>query len=206
MLAGLLIALSIPIMIYLYAPVWTEPKRWTQTYHLDRYRWLRREIIFAIWRTGLLLILAWWVAHQAAVAVDPVRRCALAAILPLLVLADLLSAHWVDVPTIDPKYWTDPPRSVLEVKADPNLIRVFGIGDKHSGEPGYASEFVDFMSVRDPLEWSLPLVWHVNSSRGNTPMISRRIVDFGEYCAGEHALRSRGRFVHHHGPAPSAKI
>ena len=51
-LAGVLVALSIPIMIYIYTPVWTEPKRWTEPYHLDRYRWLGRELIVATIRTG----------------------------------------------------------------------------------------------------------------------------------------------------------
>ena len=40
------------------------------------------------------------------------------------------------------------------------------------------------MPVRDPLDWSLPLVWHLNASRGNTPMIARRTVDFGEHAHG----------------------
>ena len=35
------------------------------------------------------------------------------------------------------------------------------------------------MAVRDPLDWSLPLVWHSQCREGNTPMISRRLVDFG---------------------------
>jgi Bacterial membrane protein YfhO len=183
-LAGVLIALSIPIMIYLYMPVWTEPKRWTQTYHLDRYRWLYGELFSATVRTVILLIIAWWVARAAMRADDPLRRSRLAAILPFLVIVDLLSAHWVDVPTVDPRYWTVPPDSVLQLKSDRNIIRVFGIGDKHSGEPGYASEFVDFKAVRDPLDWSLPLAWKLNSSRGNTPMISRRIVDFANHAPG----------------------
>ena len=101
-----------------------------------------------------------------------------AAILPLLVVADLLSAHWVDVPTVDPRYWTAPPASAVRLKAAPDFVRVFGIGDKASGEPGYASEPVDFRAVRDPLDWSLPLVWHLNAAKGNTPMISRRVADF----------------------------
>jgi hypothetical protein len=70
------------------------------------------------------------------------------------------------------------------LKDNPNTIRVFGLAEKHSGEPGYASESVDFRAVRDPLAWSLPLVWHLNSSNGNTPMISRRLVDFGKQKTG----------------------
>ena len=42
-----------------------------------------------------------------------------------------------------------------------------------------------FMSVRDPLDWSLPLVWHLNASRGVTPMVSRRVVDFYENVPGD---------------------
>ena len=130
------------------------------------------------------MLLAWWIARAATRTADPLRRARLAAILPLLVITDLLSAHWVDVPTVDPRYWTVPPESAIQLKSDPSIIRVFGVGDKHSGEPGYASEFVDFKAVRDPLDWSLPLAWHLNSSRGNTPMISRRNVDFAAHALG----------------------
>jgi hypothetical protein len=73
-----------------------------------------------------------------------------------------------------------PPQTAVILKSDPGTIRVFGVGDKHSGEPGYASEHVDFEAVRDPLDWSLPVVWHLNASRGNTPMVSRRTVLFSE--------------------------
>jgi hypothetical protein len=96
----------------------------------------------------VLALLAWWVARGAARTLDPVRRARRAAILPLLVMTDLLSAHWVDVPTIGAGYWTQPPASAERLKSNPNTIRVFGIADKASGEPGYASEKVDFMAVR----------------------------------------------------------
>ena len=46
------------------------------------------------------------------------------------------------------------------------------------------------MAVRDPLDWSLPLVWHLNASRGNTPMISRRLVDFTNEKLGKSWARS----------------
>lgn len=180
MLAGALVVLSIPIAVYLYTPVWTEPKRWVEPYHLDRYRWLGRELILATTRTTLLVALAWWVARTAARLTDPVRRARWAATLPLLVMADLLGAHWYEVATEDPGYWTVPPETVARLKADPGLIRVFGVADKHSGEPGYASEAVNFRSVRDPLAWSLPPVWHLSSSTGNTPMHSRRFLEFGD--------------------------
>ncbi len=205
-LAGVLVALSIPIMIYIYTPVWTDPKRWTTPYHLDRYRWLGRELLTATLRTGLLALLAWWIARWAVRTLDPVRRARRAAILPLLVIADLLSAHWVDVPTVDPRYWTVPPASAQRLKSYPDIGRVFGVGDKASGEPGYASEEIDFKAVRDPLEWSLPLVWHLNASNGKTPMISRRVFDFGEHAAGQHPIRPRGRHTHRHRPPSSPRL
>ncbi len=125
-----------------------------------------------------------WVAHQAARSLDPVRRARRASILPLLILTDLLSAHWVDVPTVDPGYWTAPPETARRLKDNPNTIRVFGAGDKGSGEFGYASEKVDFMEVRDPLSWSLPSVWHLNASKGCATIISSRLLDFYDYSPG----------------------
>ncbi len=192
-LAGVLVAISIPIMIYIYMPVWTDTT-WTKTYHLDRYRWLGRELKLSALRTGFLACLAWYFAYQAARAVNAVRRARLAAILPVLVLLDLLSAHWVDVPAIDPSYWTVPPLSARRLKSNPNTIRVFGLAEKHSGEPGYASEpeAVDFMAVRDQLAWSLAPIWQLDSSTGNTPMLSQRFVDFGRMRIGRtrHDLES----------------
>ena len=165
-------------MIYIYHPVWTQPKQWTSPYHLDRYRWLGRELIRSTIRTAILAALGWWIAWNATGSTAQARRARWAALLPLLVVIDLLGAHWVDVPTEDPRYWTEAPESARRLTADPDLIRVFGVGDKHSGEPGYASEPVNFLSVRDPLDWSLPPVWHVPASRGNTPMRSQRLVAY----------------------------
>jgi hypothetical protein len=179
-LCGVLVVLSIPIMIYLYTPVWTDPKRWVEPYHLDRYRWLGRELILSVVRTALLAALAWWVARAAARTTDFRRRSRWAALLPLLVMADLLGAHWYDVPTVPPDYWTEPPVTAKKIRSDPAFIRVFGLADKSAGEPGYASETIDFRRVRDPLDWSLPLVWHLPTSKGTTPMYSRRLFDFGD--------------------------
>jgi hypothetical protein len=189
LLGGALVALSIPIMIHIYTPVWTDPTRWKEPYHLDRYRWLGRELAMAIARTAAVTMLALWVARNAARSADQLRRRRWAALLPLLVMADLLGAHWVDVPTVDPRYWTQQPESARQLKSDPDLVRIFAIGDKHSGEPGYASERINFLAVRDPLDWSLSPVWHVPSSTGNTPMKSRRVVDYTD-----HTAPGRGRF------------
>ncbi len=174
-LAVALIVVSIPIVIWLYNPVWNQPKKWAETYHLDRYRWLGRELIGSTLRTGIVCVLGWWVVRSAARSTAASRRARWAAFLPLVVMADLLGAHWRDVETAEPRYWTEAPESAKRLKADPSLIRIFARGDKHSGEPGYASERVNFLTVRDPLDWSLPPVWGIPTSRGNTPMISRRL-------------------------------
>ena len=60
---------------------------------------------------------------------------------------------------------------------------MFGRGDKHSGEPGYASEHLDFLPTRDPLDWSLPAAWGLPCSKGETPMISRRLIDYFDSVA-----------------------
>jgi hypothetical protein len=177
-LAGVLVALSIPIMAYLYYPVWRHPNPWIQPNHIIRYRWLGRELFVATVRTSILAVLGLFLARSIIRSNSPAHRARSAALLPLLVMVDLLSAHSVDVPTVDPRYWTDPPESARRLLADPSLARVFGVCDLSSGEPGYASERVDYLPVRDPLDWSLPLVWHLRASKGNTPMISRRLRDF----------------------------
>src|SRR6185312_4376444 len=100
---------SVPILVTLYTPVWTESDRWPFPYHRDRYRWLGEELVASGVRTLVLGALAWGVADGAARMTSPVARRRAAALLPLLVIADLLGAHWADVPTIDPSYWTSPP-------------------------------------------------------------------------------------------------
>jgi hypothetical protein len=177
-MAGALFLLSIPIMIYIYNPVWNEPNRWNQAIHIKRYGWLGRELLTAAARTGVLALLGWWVARSITRIKNPSNRGRLAAVLPLLVMVDLLSAHWRDVPTIDPRYWTKPPTTVERLHDDPTFVRVFGVCGQHSGEPGHAVRQIEYLAVRDALDWSLPLAWGVRSSRGNTPMISRRLHDF----------------------------
>jgi hypothetical protein len=188
-LVALLVLASIPILLYVYAPVWTDPTRWTQPYHIARYHWLGRELTIALIRT----VLVGTTAALTIVAATRTRslrlRQTMCSLLPLLVMADLLGAHWFDVATVSPSYWTVPPLSARKLKADPSFIRVFGIADRHSGEPGYASEPVDFLSVRDTLAWSLPPVWGLASSSGETPIIPRRMLEYTD-----HALPNQGRF------------
>jgi hypothetical protein len=173
-----LIVVSIPILVYIYNPVWNEPNRWKLPIHLKRYGWLGRELLTGALRTGVLALLGWWAARAITRAKVPAHRARLAAVLPLLVMFDLLSAHWQDVPTIDPRYWTEPPKSVERLRNDPTFARVFGVCGQSAGEPGHAVRPIEYLAVRDALDWSLPLAWHVRSSRGHTPMISRRLHDF----------------------------
>jgi hypothetical protein len=133
--------------------------------------------------------LAWVVVTLAARTSNLRLRSRLAALLPLLIMADLLGAHADDVPTITPEYWTVPPETARILKADPSCIRVFGIAERASGEPGYASEPVDFLAYRDPLGWSLPPVWGLASSGGETPIIPRRMLEYTD-----HARPGRGRY------------
>ncbi len=179
-LVAALIAASIPVLLYIYAPVWTEPGRWTTPYHMARYRWLGQELRSAAGRSAILILLGSAAAWRASRTSHPLRRGGIAWVFPLLVLVDLMSAHAQDVPTVKPAYWTSPPETVRRLKADPGFIRVFGDGDKHSGEPGYAFEPID-LSVRDAIDWSLPAAWGLSSSKGETPMIARRLLDYFDH-------------------------
>ncbi len=169
-----LAVVSVPILWYVYEPAWTEAQRWATAYHKARYRWLGRELSLALLRTGLIALIGWAVAGRAARGASPRIRSRLVFLLPLLVMADLLGAYWHDAPTVDPAYWTDPPPSVTQLRADPSLIRVFGMPTRSAGEPGYASTEVDFFDARDPLGWSLAPVWDIRSSGGLTPIHARR--------------------------------
>ncbi len=188
-MAGVLVGLAIPILCALYSPLWLTPNRWNKPRNLAQFRWLGNEFAVAAVRTVLLSAAAWWAARKASRSALPMVRQRWTAVLPLLVIADLLGSHWVDVPTVDPSYWTEPPESVKWLKNDPGLIRVYGDADKSANEPGYASEYVDFLAIRDQLDWSLPAAWHISSSRGETPMIARRTVDYFD-----HAFVGRGLF------------
>ena len=71
-LAGVLVALSIPIMIYIYAPVWTEPKRWTRAVSPRPLSLAGpRAMIWPCSRTGVLAVSAWWVARGPRRATRP---------------------------------------------------------------------------------------------------------------------------------------
>jgi hypothetical protein len=213
LLALVLVAVSIPILAYVYSPIWTEPDRWRDQVHLDLFRRLRNELIRATVRTTLLAGSAAIVIRWAAGTKSPSRKTLLVWALPLLVLADLFGAHSEDVPSVDPSYWTQPPETAIRLREDPSLIRIFGLADRSAAEPGYApeplaflkprersgfepsqrrreeSKAIDFMKVRDPLDWSLPIAFGLRTARGETPMISRRMLDYTD-----NAVIGHGRF------------
>ena len=184
-IVGLLLLISIPILVVVYAPAWLGTDRWRTPYHLDRYRWLTRDLAVGVGRTVLLAVLGWGIATRAARAVEPNSRSRLAALLPIVVLIDLSLSHALDVPTIDPAYWTTPPPSVDRLKSDPTLQRVFGLADRSAGEPGYASEKVDFPIARDALAWSLAPVWGIASASGETPIRPRRMLAYTDHARGD---------------------
>lgn len=171
---GGLIAVSVPIMIALYLPVWTQSARWAKQTELDRFDWLGEDLAWGAARMALLLLAAGVLATGAARASSPRRRFWLAMGLPVLVIADLLAAHWHEAPTIAPTYWTKPPPSAEYIAERGDAIRILGENTLHSAEPGYASKPVNFAAVKELLAWSLPPVWGLNAISGVTPIYSIR--------------------------------
>ncbi len=176
-----LVAISTLTMAYVYQTAWTERSRWPLKYHADRYDWLRSDLLWGCARTFGLAILAGMLAKFAAISTRARTRHSLAALLAGLLAIDLLWAHAHDVPVIDPSYWTSTPKTAEWLLQQPDLGRVFGESVYASGEPGYASERVDFMAVRELLAWSLPPVWGLSSTGGETPIIPRRRLKFTDH-------------------------
>jgi hypothetical protein len=177
-----IVAASAFLMVREYTPLLTD-SRWSSTpEYREHTRWLGRELATACVRTMVLTFLAWFLMTKAAKEPRADRRAWLAGGLPLLVIADLLGSHWRDVPTIDPSYWTSPPPAVARIKADPAAGRVFGMAEKSSAEPGFASRAVDFFEGRDTLAWCLPPAWGIPSSIGHTPIYPRRLLTFHDHA------------------------
>jgi hypothetical protein len=189
LLALYLVLFAIPILLYVYAPALSGSGRWNLPYHVARFSWLRHELTAAGLRSLALGVLGGALIVTAVRTRASLGRTAASGAFPLVILADLFGSHWYDVPTIDPRYWTAPPQSAQILARDPRFTRVFGIADRHSGEPGFASEPVDFFASRDTLDWSLPPVWGLASARGETPIISRRLLAYTD-----HARVGGGRF------------
>lgn len=186
---GSMVLCSIPILFYVYEPVWTQPGRWTLTYHRLRYEWLGRELTVSGLRTLLVVLAGGGVAWFASRSGKVERRRVLASSLPVLVMIDLLGAHYWEIPTVPPGYWTDPPTSAETLRRAGDDVRVFTVPEKASGEPGYASEPIDFLAIRDTLGWSLPPVWGISTSIGLTPVVSSRLLDYFDQ-----ASQTGGRF------------
>jgi hypothetical protein len=184
----ILALVSIPILYRAYEPAWTDPELWESLYHRARNGWLGRELALAAGRTIVLTGLGLWLASRAARAADGPRRARLAGALPLVVLADLLGAHWDEVPTVDPSYWTVPPATARYIREAGVPGRVFGVGALSAGEPGYAVRPAPFFRARDTLAWSLAPVWGLRSSGSITPIFDRRM-HFYEFAALEGGTR-----------------
>jgi Bacterial membrane protein YfhO len=177
-----IVAASGLILFREYLPIWTDARRWNTPEHQEHFRWLGWELAIAAMRTVALVSAAWFLMTRALKESSPARRAWLVSALPLLVIADLLGSHLRDVPTIDPSYWTNPPASVRRIKTDPEAVRVYGVAEKSSAEPGFASRGVDFFEGRDTLAWSLPPVWGLLSSIGHTPIYPRRLLTFHDHA------------------------
>ncbi len=177
---SILVAVSIPILCYIYLPVWSEASRWTARNLVQKFGWLGRELTVAVVRTSLVGFGAVFLAAIAARTRSVRWRRSIAAAFPLLALIDVAGSHWDDVPTIDPSYWTSTPKSVEVLRADPSRIRIYGEAHFASGEPGHASRPVDFFRVRDGLAWSLPVVWKLPATAGITPIVPSRWMHFIE--------------------------
>ncbi len=200
-----LVLFSLPIVFCAYLPAWSGAIRATITYHINRNHWLKQDLLVGTARTAVLGAIAALAIYRASRSRSGRVRSVCCSVLPLVVIADLLGSHWRDVPTIDPSYWTVPPASVAVLKAEPNLSRIIGGADKSAGEPGYASEYVDLFRVRDQLDWSLPPVWGLSSARGETPLISSRLLAFTDtvkQAEGRFDLQSVSHFLTGRIPRP----
>ncbi len=187
--ATMLIA-SVPILLYVYSPVilanqgnTMDPRKPSSiAVSMAGARaapspWVERLIV------GLAGALA--IVKAARYRSSSLRRLACWA-LPVVVIADLFGAHWVEVPTISPSYWTSPPQSARILNADPTFVRLAFVrhwNEPAAGEPGYASMPIDVGAARDSLGWSLPIVWGLSSLGGETPIIARRMIEFTDQVA-----------------------
>ena len=176
-LAGVLVAVSIPIMIYHLCPGLDRAEPLDEPYHLDRYRWLGRELTLAARpddpagraRPG-------GSRGLRAVRHRPDSPCSMGRVAcrswswPICWVRTGTTSSRRSTPLLDRATQDRPAR----FEGRPGFIRVFGHRRQAAGEPGYASEPVNFLPVRDPLDWSLPPVWQLPTSGGNTPMYSRR--------------------------------
>ena len=180
---------ALAVALNAYAPALGGSGRETSSFARTRNLWLADELTWAAARSAALTALGWLAIVGAARAERPAFRRGLAGFLPLLVLAELLGAHWRDVPTVPPSYWTTPPASAGALASDPSLVRIAGFAGPMANARGFASMPVDFFAARDTLAWNLAPAWGLHSSTGETPIYPRRLLRYND-----HARFGRGRY------------
>ena len=132
-----------PILVYVYAPVWTEPARWTAALPPSTATAGSGGELAGAARGPSRLAAAGRRRRPspAARATGPRRRGRLAALLPVLVIVDLLAAHRCDVPTVTAA--TGPSRRRRAPAAEGRPAHSSGVlrraPTRSAGEPGYAS-------------------------------------------------------------------
>jgi hypothetical protein len=174
-LALLTLALiSIPILIAVYHPLWTNPDRWPLREHQERTRTLLFQVGFASARTATIASVGLVAAYLAARSRSVRQPTRFAAVLPLLIIVDLVASHFHDAPTVDPRYWTQTPAVAGAILDDPTYLRMVGERTYSAGEPGFVVKPIDFLPVRETLAWSLPPVFGLRSIEGATPILDRR--------------------------------
>lgn len=173
---GAAVVACVPILRWVYEPVWASPGDWNSAYHRNRFGWLERELMVGVGRAVGVALVGGWILLRAARR--EASRLSVARMVAPLIAVELLGAHWRDVPTVDPSYWTVPPASAKAIAEDAGHFRVSGGGRFSAGEPGYASFDLDFAKARDTLAWSLAPVYGLPSVYGATPMVTRRWKDY----------------------------
>ena len=177
LIVGLIVA-SIPILIYVYTPVWTEAKRLGDPLSSAALSLAgRRAEQSADPRRdpdcpGVRRADSWASRSRRPRADGPVSSGSF----PSWSWWTCRLAAWQTCRRSRLRTGPSPPGLFARLKADPGFIRgVRQVDDKHSGEPGYASEPIDFLQGAVALDWSLPAAWGLSSSKGETPMISRPV-------------------------------
>ena len=175
-LVAVLVVASIPILLFVYSPVWTEPRRWTHPYTWPAIRWLGRRAESR--RLATRSSSSWRLAWRGGGRACGRAPSAPAWLLPLRSWCRPLGATATtcrrSLPTTGPCR-----RRVQLLKADPGL-------SESSGSPssvwraGLRLGADRFPAGARPLDWSLPPVgdW---PRRGARPRSSpRRMLDYFE--------------------------
>ncbi len=182
---GIFAIIAAAIFAWGMTPWWTESSRWTAAYHLERNRWLTDDLIYGIARSMILAFAGILTFRIAAHTTQSATRTAAGYALAVIIGVDLISAHWYEMPTVDPSFWTKPPEAVSHVRSDSKASRVMGIARYSAGEPGYASKPTDFFAPRDALGWSLPLAYGLESNVGETPFRPARLIRLTDLSGGQ---------------------